>query len=96
MHELYNEAYKGDEEKKSKFNIALKLIGLFNVSKKEWENSKKSRISVPESYILKKIDERAKAKKSGDFSLADKIRDELSSQGILIEDKKEKTIWKLK
>ena len=57
MHELYNEAYKGDEEKKSKFNIALKLIGLFNVSKKEWENSKKSRISVPESYILKKIDE---------------------------------------
>ena len=96
MHELYNEAYKGDEEKKSKFNIALKLIGLFNVSKKEWENSKKSRINVPESYILKKIDERAKAKKSGDFSLADKIRDELSSQGILIEDKKEKTIWKLK
>ncbi len=96
MHELYNEAYKGDEEKKSKFNIALKLIGLFNVSKKEWENSKKSRISVPESYILKKIDERAKAKKSGDFSLADKIRDELSSQGILIEDKKEKTMWKLK
>ena len=30
------------------------------------------------------------------FALADKIRDELLSKGILIEDQKQKTIWKFK
>ena len=96
IHELYNDANKGDEEKKLKFNQACKLIGLFNISKKEWESSKKRKISVSESYITKKIEERAKAKNEGDFALADKIRDELLSKGIMIEDQKRKTIWKVK
>jgi len=96
IHELYNDANKGDEEKKLKFNQACKLIGLFNISKKEWESLKKSKISVPESYITKKIEERTKAKNNGNFALADKIRDELLSKGIMIEDQKGKTIWKVK
>ncbi len=96
IHELYNAASKGDEEKKMKFNQACKLIGLFNQTKKEWASSKKSKVSLTESYIAKKIEERTKAKKLGNFSLADKIRDELLSEGILIEDQKEKTIWKIK
>ena len=96
IHELYNEAIKGDEQKKSKFNKACKLIGLFHISKKEWESSKKSKISVTENYISKKIEERIKAKNSGNFVLADKIREELLSKGIMIEDQKGKTIWKIK
>ena len=96
IHELYNDANKGDEEKRLKFNQACKLIGLFNISKKDWEGSKKSKISVSESYIAKKIEERANAKNKGNFALADKIRDELLSKGIMIEDQKEKTIWKVK
>ena len=96
IHQLYSDAIKGDEEKKTKFNQACKLIGLFNISKEEWESSKKSKISVSESYISKKIEERTKAKNSGNFVLADKIREELLSKGIIIEDQKEKTIWKVK
>ena len=96
IHKLYNDANKGDEEKKLKFNQACKLIGLFNISKKEWESLKKSKISVSESYITKKIEERIKAKNNGNFALADKIRDELLSKGIMIEDQKGKTIWKVK
>ncbi len=96
IHELYNSASKGNEEKRLEFNQACKLLGLFNVSKKEWESSKKSKISVSESYIEKKIKERMKAKKIGNFSLADKIREELLSKGIMIEDQKGKTIWKAK
>tara|TARA_B100000674_G_C37843964_1_gene916680 strand:- start:72 stop:1256 length:1185 start_codon:yes stop_codon:yes gene_type:complete len=96
LHELYNAANKGDKEKKKRFNFACKLIGLFSESKKIWEDSKKSKINVSESYILSKIEERSKAKKNGNFSLADKIRDELLSKGILIEDQKGKTAWKLK
>ena len=45
---------------------------------------------------MNKIEERTKAKKSGDFTLADKIREELLSKGIMIEDQKGKTIWKVK
>ena len=75
--------------KKKEFNYACKLIGLFGVSKIEWEDSKKSKINVSESYNTK-IEERAEAKNKGDFSKADKIRDELFSKGILIEDQKEK------
>ena len=96
LHDLYNAASKGDEEKKSKFNKACKLIGLFDLNKSEWENVKKSKISVPESYIKNKIEERAKAKNNKNFALADKIREELLSKGIIIEDQKGKTIWKVK
>ena len=87
---------KAIRKKKIKFNNACKLIGLFGVSKKIWENNKKSKINVTESYIMSKIEERSKAKSNGNFSLADKIRAELLSKGILIEDQKEKTVWKYK
>ena len=96
IHELYNAAIKGDEEKKIEFNQACRFLGLFSETKKDWESFKKSKIKVSESYILKKIEERTVAKNKGNFSLADKIRDELLSEGILIEDQKGKTIWKFK
>ena len=96
IHELYNAAIKGDEKKKIEFNQACRFLGLFSETKKDWESFKKSKIKVSESYILKKIDERTVAKNKGNFSLADKIRDELLSEGILIEDQKGKTIWKFK
>ena len=96
IHELYNEAAKGNKEIKLRFNKACKLIGLFNINKEEWESSKKRKINVSESFIQKKIEERTKAKNSGNFSLADQIREELLSKGIIIEDQKGKTIWKIK
>ena len=96
IHELYNTASNGDKKSKSLFNNACKLIGLFNISKEEWENRKKSNIKVSEDYILKKIAERAKAKKEKKFAFADQIRKDLLDQGIVIEDQQDKTIWKLK
>ena len=96
IHELYNSANNGEKKSKSLFNNACRLIGLFNISKDKWENFKKSNIQVSEEYILKKISERAKAKKDGDFNLADKIRKDLLDQDIVIEDQQDKTIWKLK
>ena len=96
IHELYNNANNGDEKSKSLFNNACKLIGLFNTSKEKWENVKKSNIKVSEDYIIKKITERTKAKKDKNFTLADQIRKDLLDKGILIEDQKDKTVWKLK
>ena len=96
IHELYNSANNGDKKSKSLFNNACRLIGLFNISKDKWENFKKLNIKVSEEHILKKIAERNKAKKDGNFNLADKIRKDLLDQGIVIEDEQDKTIWKLK
>ena len=96
IHELYVSAKKGDEQSKKSFNSACKLIGLFNLNKDEWEKFKKIKIDISETFILKKINDRLIAKQKGDFKLADQIRNDLLSKGVVIEDQKDKTIWKLK
>ena len=52
--------------------------------------------NVGKKYILQKIEERTKARKVGDFKLADRIRDELFKNGIDIKDKDNKTEWEYK
>ena len=96
IHELYNAANKGDNKSKKLFNSACKLIGLFDLNKNEWESLKKTNTDISEDLILKKIAARTSAKQKGDFKLADQIRDELLNKGIIIEDLKDRTIWKYK
>ena len=96
LHELYNESVKGDRDKQEAFNYACRLIGIFNENKKSWENYKKKSVKISEKNIISKINERLEARKKGDFKLADKIRIELLNEGVLIEDKKDKTNWKYK
>ncbi len=45
--------------------------------------------------ILEKIKEREKARREKNYALADKIREELLKQGIILEDTKEGTRWKI-
>ena len=96
IHELYNSATKGDEKSKTLFNNACRLLGLFNVNKNKWNEFKKLNTDISKEFIAKKINERDQAKKNKNFNLADKIRDELLSKGIIIEDLKDKTVWKFK
>ena len=96
IHELYANANKGDEKSKKFFNSACKLIGLFDLTQNEWEEFKKVDKDISEEFIEKKIKERLAAKQKGDYKLADKIRVELASKGVIIEDKKEQTTWKFK
>ena len=96
IHELYNSASKGDDKSKKLFNSACKLLGLFDIDKKHWDEFKRSNTDVTETFILQKINERLAAKKRGDFKSADEIRNELMDKGVVIEDQKEKTIWKYK
>jgi len=96
IHELYNVAKKGNEKSKKNFNSACRLIGLFNQSKNEWDKFKKSNSNVSEEFIVNKINERLNAKNNGNYKLADQIRDELLKKDVVIEDQKDKTIWKFK
>ena len=64
--------------------------------KKLQKKRKKASAKVDENFILEKIEARIQARKSGNYKLADKIRDDLLKNGIIIEDKQNKTEWKYK
>ena len=96
LHQLYEKAQKGDDNDKALFVSACQFVGLLNQNKEEWLSFKISQASISEKEILKKIDERNKARKNKNYEDADKIRNELSDKGVLIEDKDGKTTWKFK
>ena len=67
-----------------------------NETEIEWLEFKKNKLSINETEILDKIEQRNKARKDKNYEEADKIRDELLDKGVLIEDKDDKTTWKFK
>ncbi len=54
-----------------------------------------ARIEITKEEIGKLIKERETARKNKDYKKADEIRNYLHSKGIILEDRKEGTIWKL-
>ena len=96
LHLLYDESSKGNKSSKVKFLTACKLIGLLEEDKQSWENFKKSKAKVDENFINQKIMDRNDARKKGNYKLADTIRKELETNGVVIKDKKDKTTWKYK
>ena len=94
LHGLYEKAIKG--ENKDLFISACKFIGLLNETSEQWHNFKRDRVSLSEPEIEKMINLRDKARENKDYKEADRIRDELSDKGVLIEDKDGKTLWKFK
>jgi cysteinyl-tRNA synthetase len=53
-------------------------------------------LGITENWILAMIAERTEARKKKDFAKADRIRAELTSKGILLQDSPEGTSWKVK
>ena len=94
LHQLYEKARNGKD--KDLFISACKFIGLLNENYDQWQNYKKSKVTINEIEIEEKIILRNKARKDKDYKEADKIREELFDKGVLIEDKNGKTIWKFK
>ena len=96
LHSLYSKASSGTDEDKIVFVKACNFVGLLTDTKEEWMKYKKSSIKISEDEIKSKIDERNKARSDKNYELADKIRQDLFDNGILIEDKDGTTSWKLK
>src|SRR5215472_1047321 len=55
-----------------------------------------SRAPVDEAEIAKAIEKRNAARKAKDFSLSDRIRDELAAKGIVLKDGSDGTTWEVK
>jgi cysteinyl-tRNA synthetase len=74
------------------------ILNIFGRTPEEW-NRALMRFKCPdvtENDILLKIQERQKAREIKDWAAADAIRKELDEKGVVLEDKKEGTFWKVK
>jgi cysteinyl-tRNA synthetase len=77
---------------------AGEILHLFGRTPMEWYASlmKVKGIGLSEAEIHHKIKERRDARVRKDWQLADTIRQELEEKGIILEDKKERTDWKVR
>jgi len=96
LHLLYDKASKGDKSSKKLFLAGCRFIGLLEENLESWKKFKKTKSKIDEKIIKNKIKDRENARKKGDYKLADSIRKDLESAGIIIEDKGDKTNWKYK
>jgi cysteinyl-tRNA synthetase len=74
------------------------VLNLFTRTPEEWYASlmRVKQIPMTESDILAKIRERRQARENKDWAAADNIRKDLDAQGVILEDKKDGTTWKIK
>ncbi len=74
------------------------VLNIFQRTPEEWYTAlmKVKNIGLTEKDIIDKISERQEAREIKDWALADKIRKELDEKGIILEDKKDRTTWKVR
>jgi cysteinyl-tRNA synthetase len=73
----------------SSIKASAALLGLLQSSAEEW-----FRGGADEGAIETRIAERAEAKKNRDFATADRIREELKAEGVILEDGPSGTTWR--
>ncbi len=73
-------------------------LNIFNRPPREWYVSimKNRKIGLTEQEITDKINARLDARQKKDWHSADAIRKELEEKGIILEDKKDRTDWKVR
>jgi len=82
LHKLYDQAKRGNDQDKKKFNSACNFIGLLNETKEEWLKYKQEKATISQDEINNKIELRNKARIKKDYKEADKIRDYLFDKGV--------------
>jgi cysteinyl-tRNA synthetase len=93
--ELVNIANKNINDLDFAINAKSTLLELLEILGISLKAEKKKEI-IRDEEIRQKIEEREKARKENDYSLADRIRKELEEKGVILEDEKDKTTWRRK
>jgi len=89
MHRLADAALAGDAGAAGGLRAAGKLLGLLGADPTSWFQGDEDK-----SAIQTLIDARIAARKARNWAEADRIRDELVAQGIILEDGPTGTIWR--
>jgi len=73
------------------------ILNIFQRRPEDWYRSliKVKKISFTEEELLKKILDRQEFRSNKDWDSADRVRKELQSEGIILEDKQDGTRWKV-
>jgi cysteinyl-tRNA synthetase len=81
-----------------KIKEASDVLNVFNRTPKEWYVSlmKSHGIPLTEGEIDNKIEQRKEAREQKNWEEADSIRDGLLGSGVVLEDRPDKTVWKIK
>lgn len=96
LHELARMANKGDAAAKSSLKASAQLMGLLSQDADAWFKGKAKGNNHDDAAIDDAILARQTAKANKDFAEADRIRDALAADGIVLEDKADGTIWRRK
>ena len=97
LHKLADEARRGDFEAAVSLKATCEFLGLDLSSVDLQQVLRRQRGNPDETKIVSLVEARNAARRSKDFTQADRIRNELVGMGVELEDKKDgTTTWKLK
>jgi cysteinyl-tRNA synthetase len=87
-----------DEDERRELKAQLlaggSLLGLLQQDPEIWLKTT-GRTEIDEAEVERLIELRAAARKSRDFEEADRIRDQLAAEGVILEDQPDRTRWRL-
>ena len=75
--------------------LLVKLGAVLGILQRDPQAFLQSGGNVDEAWIQAMIEKRQQAKKSRDFAAADRIRDELAARGVILQDSREGTTWRI-
>ena len=80
----------------TKFRAGARFLGFLNQSAEDWFKWHPANAAegLDDFEIDLMLEERAQARRNKDFSTSDKIRDQLASQGVVLEDGASGTTWR--
>ncbi|MCH8478342.1 MAG: cysteine--tRNA ligase [Wenzhouxiangella sp.] len=70
-------------------------LGLLQQSPEQWFAQRQVEVELDDASIRRLLDQRQQARQARDFAAADRIRDELAAQGIVIKDGPEGSSWEV-
>jgi len=92
LKELFNMSKKNEI---NQLKSAANYLGILQLTKSEWINQRKKIKNLDQKKIEKLIIDRDKARKEKNFEEADKIRNKLAIDNIILEDSPSGTKWRI-
>jgi cysteinyl-tRNA synthetase len=94
LHALADRAMAGDGEAAASLRAGSDALGLLAVDAETWFRGHDAGGGVGADEVERLIAERLAARQAKDFATADRIRDELAAQGVILEDGAGGTTWR--